>query len=59
MKEFCGGKAGWTDTAIFSETDLKLASESVRSHPVFLNSVKVLPNVLLSALPEILSNLRS
>ena len=28
IKEFCEGKAGWTDRAIFTETDLKPASES-------------------------------
>ena len=28
IKEFCGGKAGWNDRAIFIKTDLKPASES-------------------------------
>ena len=55
MKEFCRGKAGWNDSAIFIETDLKPVSEPVQPHSVFSNPDKVLPNALPSALPEILS----
>ena len=32
IKEFCGGKAGWNDRAILSETDLKPAPKPVWPH---------------------------
>lgn len=47
------------DRSIFIKTDLKPASEPVWPHPVFSNPGTVLPKALPSALPEILSNLRS
>ena len=38
IKEFCGGKAGWNDRAVFIKTDLSLASEqSVAPHLMFSN----------------------
>ena len=59
IKRVYGGEAGWTDRAIFIETDLKPASRLVRPHQALLNPGKVLPKALPSILSEILSNLRS
>ena len=61
MKEFCGGKAGWNDRAIFIETDLVPASNAEADASLGFSNLwhKQSQNALPSALSDIQLSLRS